>query len=312
MITNQTVRVLELLKRFNDGKMVKISELKNDALWEGKSEKTIRRDLDVIKQYFPDGFACMRGEGGAYRAVTKDTFENFLDAKTLSFFALAYNLASKNQLFSSFGFDERTKEALKAKLKSTNACYSFVSRPFESIESKAEIIKSLEFAITHKRKINLKYKNEQKTLEFQEINPYKIVFMSENFYLICASELGVSKFRITSIKSVDILSATFHANAEIGKFIESIQTPFSEFGKEPINVRLKILAQKARFFKAKKFFKSQMIEKSLENGDIIVSYKITNFNEIKSFILSWLGSVEILEPKALKNEINELLESKRV
>lgn len=86
MIADQTVRVLELLKRFNDGKMVKISELKNDALWEGKSEKTIRRDLDVIKQYFPDGFACMRGEGGAYRAVTKDAFENFLDAKTLSFF----------------------------------------------------------------------------------------------------------------------------------------------------------------------------------------------------------------------------------
>ena len=310
MITNQTVRVLELLKRFNDGKMVKIPELKNDTLWDGKSEKTIRRDLDVIKQYFPDGFTCVRGEGGAYRAVTKDAFENFLDAKTLSFFALAYSLANKNQLFSSFGFDERTKEALKAKLKSTNACYSFVSRPFESIESKAEIIKSLEFAITHKRKINLKYKNEQKTLEFQEINPYKIVFMSENFYLICASEL--SKFRITQIKSVDILSATFHANSDISEFIESIQTPFSEFGKEPINVRLKILAQKARFFKAKKFFKSQIIEKSLENGDIIVSYKITNFNEIKSFILSWLGSIEILEPKALKNEINELIASQRV
>ena len=56
MITNQTVRVLELLKRFNDGKMVKIPELKNDTLWDGKSEKTIRRDLDVIKQYFPAGF----------------------------------------------------------------------------------------------------------------------------------------------------------------------------------------------------------------------------------------------------------------
>ena len=99
MITNQTVRVLELLKRFNDGKMVKISELKNDALWEGKSEKTIRRDLDVIKQYFPDGFACMRGESGAYRAVTKDTFENFLDAKTLSFLLLLTILLAKISFF---------------------------------------------------------------------------------------------------------------------------------------------------------------------------------------------------------------------
>ena len=43
-MTNQTTRVLELLKRFNDGKMVKISELKNDTLGDGKSEKTILRD----------------------------------------------------------------------------------------------------------------------------------------------------------------------------------------------------------------------------------------------------------------------------
>lgn len=311
-MTNQTMRVLELLKRFNDGQIVKISELKSDALWEGKSEKTIRRDLDVIKQYFPDSFACVRGEGGAYRAITKASFENFLDTKALSFFALAYNLASKNQLFDTFGFDESAKSALKAKLKSANACYSFVSRPFESIESKAEILKSLEFAITYRRKINLKYKNDQKTLEFKEINPYKIVFMSENFYLICASERGVSKFRITQIKSVDILSHSFHANADIIKFIECIQTPFATFGKESMAVRLKISAQKARFFKAKKFFRSQMIEQSLENGDIIVSYKITNFNEIKSFILSWLGSVEILEPRALKDELNELIASQRV
>ena len=46
-MTNQTARVLELLKRFNDGKKVCIEALGNEVLWEGKSEKTIRRDLDV-------------------------------------------------------------------------------------------------------------------------------------------------------------------------------------------------------------------------------------------------------------------------
>ena len=310
-MTNQTARVLELLKRFNDGKIVKISELQNDMLWEGKSEKTIRRDLDVIREYFPDSFACVRGEGGAYRAVTKNAFENFLDAKALSFFAIAYNLASKNHLFDSFGFDESTKNALKSKLKNTNTCYSFIQRPFESLENKAEILKSLEFAILHKRKINLAYKAEKK-LEFKEICPYKIVFMSENFYLICASELGVSKFRITQIKNVDILSSTFYTNLAVSEFIDTMETPFALFDAPKILVRVQISAKKARFFKAKKFYKSQVIEKELDSGDIIVSFNITSFDEIKSFILSWLGNVRILEPKELKDEINELLENSRV
>lgn len=310
-MTNQTARVLELIKRFNDGQIIKISDLQNDELWKDKSEKTIRRDLDVIKEYFPDSFVCVRGEGGAYKAITKGTFENFLDAKVLSFFAIAYNLASKNQLFESFGFDENAKNVLKSKLKTAKACYNFVSKPFESLENKDEILKSLEFAILYKRKINLIYQSREK-LDFKGICPYKIVFMNENFYLLCASELGVSKFRITHIKSVDILSSTFYANADINEFINTMQTPFAEYGVEPVNVLLQIDKCKAKFFKSKKFYKSQKIERELENGDIIVSFSITSFNEIKSFILSWLSFVSVIEPSSLKYEINELLENSRV
>ncbi len=44
-ITNQTARVLELIKRFNNGQKISIEALSNEDLWYGKSEKTIRRDL---------------------------------------------------------------------------------------------------------------------------------------------------------------------------------------------------------------------------------------------------------------------------
>ncbi|MEN5387857.1 hypothetical protein ABE179_07960 [Aliarcobacter skirrowii] len=65
-MTNQTARVLELLKRFNDGKKVCIEALQNEVLWEGKSEKTIRRDLDVIKLIFPESFELIRGDKAWY------------------------------------------------------------------------------------------------------------------------------------------------------------------------------------------------------------------------------------------------------
>ena len=87
MATNPQARVLELLKRFNDGKQVGVDTLKNDSMWYGKSEKTIRRDLDVIKEYFPDSFELVRGgkgEKGTYKAITKELFNNLIDKDTLA------------------------------------------------------------------------------------------------------------------------------------------------------------------------------------------------------------------------------------
>ena len=103
--------------------------------------------------------------------------------------------------------------------------------------------------------------------------------------------------------------------SNIIEFLKKIQTPFSTYKKDEkneIGVLLKINAKKARFFKNKKFLKSQKIEKNLENGDIVVKFTVTNFNEITSFILSWLPNVEVIEPKELKDELNTMLKSARI
>ena len=55
-MANQTYRVLELIKRFNNNEQVCIESLQYEDMWEGKSEKTIQRDLDIIKKVFPDTF----------------------------------------------------------------------------------------------------------------------------------------------------------------------------------------------------------------------------------------------------------------
>ena len=89
MATSQTKRVLELIKRFNDGQKVYIEALQNDINWwndarqEPMSEKSIRRDLDVIKEYFP--FELVRGEKGCYKAVTKSTMDKFINKNSCTF-----------------------------------------------------------------------------------------------------------------------------------------------------------------------------------------------------------------------------------
>jgi len=61
-MANQTYRVLELIKRFNNNEKVCIAQLQNESMWYGKSDKTIRRDLDIIKAVSPDTYHLIRGE----------------------------------------------------------------------------------------------------------------------------------------------------------------------------------------------------------------------------------------------------------
>lgn len=310
-MTNQTARVLELLKRFNDGKTINIETLLTEPLWEGRSEKTLRRDLDVIKEYFPESFENVKGVKGTYRAVTKEMFDNFIDNRMLSLLVIAYNLADKNRLFESFDMDEIEKNLLKSKLKSSDNCYEFITKPFEDKKVADDLLKNLEFAIKYKRKLEVTYNAQEEIKDFT-LNPYKIVFINENFYLASESEYGFTMLRIQNITNIDVKKETFHKNFDIVDFIKTIQTPFAryteDFRKNMIHVKLQISKEKARFFKLKKFFASQKIEKTNDDGSVVVVYTFTQTSEVLTFILSWLPHVKVLEPKELKDEVNGILE----
>ena len=144
LITNQTARVLELLKRFNDGQKVCIDTLEKDELWEGKSERTIRRDLDVIKEYFPNAFELMRGgkgERGCYKAITQSTFDNFLKPDALSLLIQTFHIAQRSDLFDSFDMSSDERRILDSKVNQVNKYYEFKNKPLESKKDDYKLFK---------------------------------------------------------------------------------------------------------------------------------------------------------------------------
>ena len=315
--TNQAKRVLDLLTRFNKGEIINIDTLGNNSLWlnannEPVNERTIIRALNVIREFFPNSFSKISGRKGTYQGISNSVFTNLLDIKVLSFVSIAYDLLKKSGMDNVLG--ESEKSIIEARVKESNKCYEFLTRPFEDFIKSSDIISNLERAITNRQKITISYKTN-KMITYRDIHPYKMVFMNENLYLICDVDGNSQIFRVRNINKVELSKHTFHQNPHIIEFLKKIQTPFSVYKKDEkneIEVLLKINDKKARFFKNKKFLKSQKIEQNLENGDIVVKYTVTNFNEITSFILSWLPNVEVLEPKELKDEINTMLKSARV
>ena len=307
--TNQTARVLELIKRFNNGQKISIEALSNENLWFGKSEKTIRRDLDVIKEYFPDSYELVKGEKGCYKAITKNAFDNFINAEFMSLMVQMFNLANKSDLFSNFDLDENDKKILESKIKDSKKCYEFKTKPFENFRSDSILLKELENKIKHQKYINIEYEINGKINKF-EVKPYKIIFINENFYLACGIEhekLEFALYRLSKIKSIEDTSKTYHKNIEIEDFIKDMQTPFSiyrrDYKKYLINVVLEVDKSKAFYFENKKYLKSQE-EKKQDDGSLLVSFKVTQEMEIEELIKRWIPFVKVIEPKSLKEKID--------
>ncbi len=321
-MTNQTVRVLELLKRFNDGQKVCIETLQNDPLWwsdktqEPMSEKSIRRDLDVIKQVFPKSFELIRGgkgEKGCYKAITKEAFENFMKPEVLSLMVQTFNMASKSDLFDNFDLNIDDKKIISKKINELNNIYEFKNKPFENAKSDSKIFKILERNIKNQKCSIIEYPNLGKLTKI-EVKPYRILFINENFYLACEIEhedYSFSMYKISKIKTIEDTSRTYHRNYDIDNFIKDIQTPFSRYTpnykEHLIDIKLEVSSKKVFFFKSKRYLKSQNIDEVKDDGSLIVSYRVTQEMEVEDLIKRWIPHVKVLEPLNLKQKIEDEL-----
>lgn len=217
-------------------------------------KKTIRRDLDVIKEYFPESFELIcggKGEKGCYKAITKDVFNNFIDKDTIAPMVQTFNIAQRNNVLQDLNISADEKRILEARIKKSKECYEFITKPYETKKGDVALLKEIERAIDSKRYTTITQTEGDSSKEYQ-VKPYKIVFMNENFYLACESEeYPFSIFRLTNIFKIKLHTKTFHINPDIESFIKHMQTPFSkytpEFRKHLIDVVVEVSNQKARF-----------------------------------------------------------------
>lgn len=333
MATSETMRVLDLIKRFNNNEKVCIGNIIEEAqydaddnipnIWlnsknEPISERTIGRTLKVLKEYFPDSFELIRGgkgEKGCYKAITKQAFDNFMQPEILSLMALTFSMASKSDLFDNFNLNEDDRKLVAKEIKNVNKVYEFKNKPFETTKADNKILKVLEHSVKHHKCIILEYPLGSKYIKV-EVKPYKILFINENFYLACEVDhenYMFSMFRISKIKTIEETSKTYHENREISEFIKDIQTPFAtyvpNYKRFLIDVQVEVDSKKAYFFKAKKHLKSQDIIEEKEDGSLLVDFKVTQEMEVETLIKSWLPYVKVISPLSLKEKIEEELKT---
>ena len=217
-----------------------------------------------------------------------------------------FNIAQRGNSFESFDISKADKAIIESKIKESKKVYEFKNKPFESKKDNHKLLQQLEESIYHQQVIMIDYNGKTK-----EVKPYKILFMSENFYL--AGEINAknifSLFRISKIVEIKELAKNFHKNLDLENFIIDMQTPFPryqpEYRKFLIDALLEVDASKAFFFKNKNFLKSQKIVEEKDNGNLLISYQITQDMELEELVKRWIPFVKVIKPVSLKEKIEE-------
>lgn len=94
---------------------------------------------------------------------------------------------------------------------------------------------------------------------------------------------------------------------ELLDFVENIQTPFAKYEEDYKEKLIKVLIEvdksKVLFFENKKFLPSQKIIDRLENGNLLLSFLVTQELEIEELIKKWLPYLKVIEPLSLDEKI---------
>ena len=179
------------------------------------------------------------------------------------------------------------------------------------------LIEELKDCIAKEMCIDILYDVHSGSVEYKQVKPYKILFMNDNFYL--ATEVNMdykfTMFRISKIKNIILSDNKFYKNPDIVDFVNNIQTPFakykSNYKEYLVQVKVEVHHSKAEYFKIKQFLPSQEIIEIMANGNLIISFTVTQEMEVEELIKKWLPFLRVLEPLTLdekiRNDIKEYL-----
>ncbi len=298
-----TKRVIEILKDLNDGKKLCIENL---SFAYNTSTRSIRRDFELIKDIFGD--ILISQSKGCYQVVTKALLEDTLNPTELYTLKNILKLSEESNLNMAKKLDDDIKKAIiKDEI---NPIYKFANKPYEEIYIHKDKFKLLENAVKYRKEIKIVYNNDSKISTFY-LNPHKIIFISENFYLASQTrELVYIKNRIALIESIEYTGKEFFYNHNLLEFIDAIQTPWAVYKDNwkdcMVDVVLVIPKAQAKYFKLKKFLPSQEITKEYSNGAIQVNYKVTSQYELTGLIKQWIPHIKVIKPRGLKNMFRDI------
>lgn len=173
---------------------------------------------------------------------------------------------------------------------------------YEKLKPQDSQFRELDRAVREHRRCTLTYADKPRMLE-----PYRLVNNKGIWYLAAAESGKLKAFSLSRISQLLVDEARFSPSDAIQRQVEDDDDVW--FNQDKTEVLLSIAPEVAYYFQRRKLLPQQATVKSLENGSLIVSSRISHANQILPIVRYWIPHVKILEPGWLREMLQDEIKS---
>lgn len=298
----QTEHLFELTYIILERKIVTAAEM---AKHFGVSTRTIYRWVDALNLAGVP-VVTTKGKGGGIQLAEKYTLDKAIlteDEKQeiLSSVQALQTLTGD----SSFAGNSRGVISKLKAITSANADWikvDFATWNPEQNEIK-ETFKNLKWAILNRRQVSFDYFSGSSENSLRHVDPWKIIFRGQAWYLygFCKTRNAPRYFKLSRIRNLLILKDEI--SVEEKDFPEEENK--GDYGGDRITnfIQLKVRVADSEVYRILDEYKVDSIEEA-DDKTKILTLDVPDFYWIKSWILSFGSSMQVLEPEKLRLEIN--------
>lgn len=184
---------------------------------------------------------------------------------------------------------------------------------FEDVPSSRHFLTKVIRAIRDNRKLKVRYQgyrmDEERTFELE---PYFIREIKRRWYLYghkdCDKDFKPHMYALDRMNAVDILPDTFKMPEDIDAkaWFQSLYGVRKYDDMKIQQVLLKVYGKQVRYFRSLPLHSSQ-VELETHKGYSVFAYYLAPDYDFRQDVLSYGGSIEVLEPKGLRETMIELI-----
>ena len=277
-------RLATMLVMLDNGESLNLKEL---AIKFEVSERTLARDISRLKSAKLDLGLVSDLEGEQKYRTTNKVFK-LKDIQKFAKISGAYGV-----------YPELKPSFLKKLFKGREqAIYEAKGYAYEDASKLEKLLAMLSEAIEKNQQIAFLYNGEPRVVE-----PYRLIHHHGSWYLAAIRKGKLLTYRVSRIaRSYQQHElSTFEPNPDILKQLEDEDSIW--FGQEKSEVILKVHADVVLHFMQRQLLPGQELVKTLEDGGILVSSKISHAMQLLPLVRYWIPHVEIISPKHLQDEL---------
>lgn len=299
----QTELLFELTYIILERKIVTAREM---AVHFGVSTRTIYRWIDALNLAGVPVITT-KGKGGGIQLAEKYALDKAVltEDEKQEILSSVQALQSLSVDSTSSGNSRGVISKLKA-ITSANADWikvDFATWNPEQNEVK-EIFKNLKWAILNRRQVSFDYFSGSSDYSKRQVDSWKIVFRGQAwyFYGFCKLRKAPRYFKLSRMRNLQVLK-------------DGISTEEKDFPEEQNNenysgdkitnfIKLKVYVNDSEIYRVLDEYKVDIIEETSEKSKIL-TFTVPDIYWIKSWILSFGASMQVLEPEKIRLEIQD-------